>query len=275
MMIVVLSGRQTEYCRRKACFYTWKKSTQIKEFCSQGRNLQVNKHCDLFPKLCFRQTSALCYVLCVQTSAEWCRHVEQKIAPAAVLWPYQALINQAWHVLRTHFTSVYSRKFIIGNLHTQHIANTCFITATLFRILWKVSSVFFNTRNLITFQQLCCSWYKNEFCLLLANSMERNPCWETNQFSASQEIPHLLWNPKFPYPIRKCPSTIYLEPDRSSPYPPHSISWRSILMLNSHLRLCLPNGLFPVGFRTKTQYEPLNSPLRGTCPHILLDMFIR
>ena len=165
MMVVPLSGRQMECCscRRKACFYNWKKSTQIKEFCSQGRNLQVNKHCDLFPKLCFRQTSALCYVLCVQYSAEWCRHVEQNVGPAAVLWNYQSLIIQTWHVLQKLFISVYSRKFIIGNLHTQHIANTCFIKATLFIRFWKISNVFFSRRNVITFRYLCLSWYKIEF----------------------------------------------------------------------------------------------------------------
>ena len=38
-----------------------------------------------------------------------------------------------------------------------------------------------------------------------------------------------------------CP---YPEPDRSSPCP-HATSWRSILILFSHLRLGLPNGSFP------------------------------
>ena len=39
----------------------------------------------------------------------------------------------------------------------------------------------------------------------------------------------------------------YPEPTRSSPYPPHPTSWRSILILSSHLRLGLPSGLFPSG----------------------------
>ena len=42
--------------------------------------------------------------------------------------------------------------------------------------------------------------------------------------------------------------------------PSHSTSWRSILILSSHLHLGLPSGLFCSGFRTKTLYTPLLSP---------------
>ena len=35
---------------------------------------------------------------------------------------------------------------------------------------------------------------------------------------------------------------------------PHPTSWRSILILSTHLRLGLPSGLFPSGFPTKTEH---------------------
>ena len=38
--------------------------------------------------------------------------------------------------------------------------------------------------------------------------------------------------------------------------PTHSTSWRSILILSSHLSLDLPSGFFPSGFPTKTLYTP-------------------
>ena len=39
---------------------------------------------------------------------------------------------------------------------------------------------------------------------------------------------------------------------------PHPTSWRSVLILSTHLRLGLPIGLFPSGFPTKTLYTHMH-----------------
>ena len=106
-------------------------------------------------------------------------------------------------------------------------------------------------------------------------SMAQSSSWEANWFAASQEIPRISRNPKF---ITALTSVRYLSLSWASPIQsiyPHPTSWRSILILSTHLRLCLPSGLFPSGFPTKTLYTPLSSPIRATCPtHLILLDFI-
>jgi hypothetical protein len=37
------------------------------------------------------------------------------------------------------------------------------------------------------------------------NSLEETPCLEANSRSASEQVPHLLWNPKVSYSVQKIP----------------------------------------------------------------------
>jgi len=74
--------------------------------------------------------------------------------------------------------------------------------------------------------------------------------------AASQEISRFFGTRKF---ITVLTSARHLSLSWASsiqlPQPPPT-SWRSILMLSSHLRLGLPSGLFPSGFPTRTLYTP-------------------
>ena len=117
---------------------------------------------------------------------------------------------------------------------------------------------------------------KTVVCMyLFTYSMEQSHFWESNRFKASQENPRILWNPKVHYRIHKCPPPV---PILSQLDPVHTpTSWRSIIILSSHLRLALPSGLFPSGFPTETLYTPLPSSVRATCHAslILLDFITR
>jgi len=110
----------------------------------------------------------------------------------------------------------------------------------------------------------------------LTNSMEQSPSLEAHNFSASQEVIRLLWNPKVHYRVYKSWPVVLPEPDEFSP---HS----SLFFLQIHSNIIVPStprswsGHFPSCFPIKVLYAFLISSICVTCPPhlILLDLIIR
>jgi len=55
--------------------------------------------------------------------------------------------------------------------------------------------------------------------------MQQSP-GKANWFSASQEIPHILWNPKVHYRFQQCPLPVLILIQRISPGPEHLYPFR-------------------------------------------------
>ena len=97
---------------------------------------------------------------------------------------------------------------------------------------------------------------------LLTYSMEQSPSWEGNHVSASQEIPHILWNPKDHYPIHKCLPPV---PILSQLDPVHALTSH---FLKIHLNIILPSmpgsSKWSLSLRFPHQNPEYTSPL----PHM-------
>jgi len=93
---------------------------------------------------------------------------------------------------------------------------------------------------------------------LLIHSMVQSPSWEANRFSASQEIPRILWNPEVHYRSHKRPPPV---PILSQLDPAHNPTSHS---LNIHLNILLSMPGSPkwsLSFRFPQQNPVYASPL--------------
>ena len=105
--------------------------------------------------------------------------------------------------------------------------------------------------------------------------MEQSPSWEANRFAASQEIPHILCNPKVHYRSHKCPLPVSILSQIDPVHNPTS------LFLKIHLHIILPSKpgspKWSLSLRFPHKNPVYSSPLTHTryMPHPSLDFITR
>ena len=97
--------------------------------------------------------------------------------------------------------------------------------------------------------------------------MKQSPSWEVNWFSASQEIPHIVWNPKVHYRIYKCPPTVPVPIQIDPVHAPTSHLLK--IHLNTNLQSMLGSSKWSLSLRFSRQNHLYASPLLHICymPH--------
>jgi len=104
----------------------------------------------------------------------------------------------------------------------------------------------------------CSLLHCKDYSDLFTYSVEQSPSWEANRFSANQEIPRILWNPKVHYRVHWARSIQSMPPSH---------------FLKIHLNIILPSTpgspKWSLSLRFPNQNTLCVSPLTHTCymPH--------
>ena len=131
--------------------------------------------------------------------------------------------------------------------------------------MWQKPKLYFkfvHSRAILQYCKYLENTYLPTYLLtyLLTYSMEQSPSWEAIRFTASQEIPRILWNPKINYHIHNFLPPVPIPSQLDPVHTPTSN------FLKIHPNIILPSMLgfskWSLSFRfpTKTLYTPLLSP---------------
>ena len=92
--------------------------------------------------------------------------------------------------------------------------------------------------------------------------MEQSPSGEANQFTASQEIPHILWNPKVHHRIHKYPPPVPLPSQIDPVHAPTSH------FLKFHLNIIFPSTPGSSKWSLSLKFPHQNPAYTSPLPHM-------
>jgi len=154
---------------------------------------------------------------------------------------------------------IYVQNFIFGVWLTVHRSSIWILYILSTGTCFDASASSSESLNLV----LCLRKFLLNYLFTYSTEQSR---WEANRFSASQEIPHLLWNPKVHYRIHKCPPNV---PILSQPDTVHNPAFNFLkIQFNIFPSMSASSKcLSPSGFHHQT--PAYASPLPKTCymPH--------
>ena len=109
---------------------------------------------------------------------------------------------------------------------------------------------------------ISCFYYLHNY--LLTYAIEQSHSWRANRFSDSQEIPCILWNPKFQYRIHTCAPPVHIMSKLDPMHAPTS------LFLNIYLNINLPSTHGSSKWSLFAQVSPPKPCRRLSClPYVL------
>ena len=184
------------------------------------------------------------------------------LSPGVVVIPRLKTTHSDWIFSRPHYTKPRPREIKHESINITANSQLCDCSRNI--PVNKIHPVAFYMQNIST---------NSSQIQLLTSSTAHSASWEVNRYSARQEIPPILWNPKVHYHIHNNPPPVPILSQLDPVHTTHPTS-PSILILSLHLCLGLPSGLLPSGFPPKTLHAYLLSTIRATCPvHLsLLDL---